>query len=70
MGQLLSTTLAGANIVGFKATSPFALLDSAGNLGYRYSGSGGDGTYGAPHYLNGNVIINGNLTVTGTINGV
>ena len=69
IGQLLSTTLFGANVVGFKATNAFALMDSSGNLGYRYSGSAGDGTYGAPHYLNGNVIINGNLTVTGTING-
>lgn len=69
LGQLIASTVDGEAVNGFKASGAFALMDSDGALGYRYGGSAGAGTYGAPHYFNGDVIINGNLTVTGTING-
>ena len=58
----------GGYVAAIKATNPFALVDGSDALGYRYGGSAGAGSYGAPHYFSGNVIINGDLTVTGTIN--
>ena len=60
--------LGSENVSAIKASYPFALVDGSGALGYRYGGSAGSGSYGAPHYFSGDVIINGNLTVTGTIN--
>ena len=69
LGQLIASTVDGEAVNGFKASGAFALMDGDGALGYRYGGSAGAGTYGAPHYFNGDVIINGNVTVTGTING-
>ena len=68
LGQLLGMVLAGENVLGFKASNPFVLADGSDNLGYRYGGSVGDGSYGAPHYFKGNVIIDGDLTVTGAVN--
>ena len=68
LGQLLAMAIGGENVLGFKATNPFVLADGSENLGYRYGGSAGDGSYGAPHYFKGNVIIDGDLTVTGTVN--
>ena len=68
LGQLLAMAISGENVLGFKATNPFVLADGSEGLGYRYGGSAGDGSYGAPHYFSGNVIIDGDLTVTGTIN--
>ena len=68
LGQILGFTLGAENVLGVKAASPFVLADSSGILGYRYGGSVGSGSYGAPHYFNGDVIIDGNLTVTGTVN--
>ena len=69
ISQLLAMAIGNESVSGLRATNAFVLTNGAGALGYRFSGSAGDGTYGAPHYFNGNVIINGNLTVTGTING-
>lgn len=68
LAQLLAMALAGENVSAIKATNPFVLTDGSGTLGYRYGGSVGDGSYGAPHYFKGNIIIDGDLTVTGTIN--
>lgn len=68
LAQLIAMTIGTENVAGFKAANPFVLADNSQNLGYRYSGSAGDGSYGAPHYFKGNVIIDGDLTVTGTIN--
>ena len=68
LGQILGFTIGTENVIGVKATNPFVLADSSGTLGYRYGGSAGDGSYGAPHYFSGNVIIDGDLTVTGTVN--
>ena len=67
LGQLLAMAINAENVLGFKATNPFVLADGSENLGYRYGGNAGDGSYGAPHYFKGNVIIDGDLTVTGTI---
>lgn len=67
LAQLLGMVLGSENVAAIKATNPFALVDGSGSLGYRYGGSAGSGSYGAPHYLSGNVIIDGDLTVTGTI---
>ena len=67
LAQLLGMVLGSENVAAIKATNPFALVNGSGALGYRYSGSAGDGSYGAPHYFSGNVIIDGDLTVTGTI---
>ena len=67
LGQLLSMVVNTENVFGFKSTNPFILADGSETLGYRYGGSAGDGSYGAPHYFSGNVIIDGDLTVTGTI---
>ena len=67
LAQLLTMVLGSENVAAMKATNPFALVDGSGSLGYRYGGSAGSGTYGAPHYFSGNVIIDGDLTVTGTI---
>lgn len=67
LAQLLGMVLGSENVAAIKATNPFALTDGSGALGYRYGGSVGSGSYGAPHYFNGNVIIDGDLTVTGTI---
>lgn len=68
LGQLLSMVINSENVVGIKASAPFVLADGAGALGYRYGGTAGDGSYGAIHFFDGNIIINGDLTVTGTIN--
>ena len=68
LGHLLGMVLGTENVAAMKATSPFVLVDGSENLGYRYGGSAGSGSYGAPHYFKGNVIIDGDLTVTGTIN--
>lgn len=68
LSQLLVMALSSENVTAMKATNPFALVDGSGALGYRYGGSAGDGSYGAPHYFSGNVIIDGDLTVTGTVN--
>lgn len=68
LAQLLALALGSENVAAIQATSPFALVDGSGALGYRYGGSAGSGSYGAPHYFSGDVIVNGNLTVTGTIN--
>lgn len=68
LGQILGMTINSENVLGVKATRPFVLADGSETLGYRYGGSAGDGSYGAPHYFSGNVIIDGDLTVTGTIN--
>lgn len=68
LAQLLAMVLNSENVAAIKATNPFALVDGSDALGYRYGGSAGSGTYGAPHYFSGNVIIDGDLTVTGTIN--
>ena len=68
LGQLLAMSISGENVLGFKATNPFVLADGSETLGYRFGGSTGDGSYGAPHYFKGNVIIDGDLTVTGTVN--
>ena len=67
-GQLLAMVISAESVFGFKATSPFVLADGSETLGYRYGGSAGPGSYGAPHYFSGNVIIDGDLTVTGAIN--
>ena len=67
IGQLLAMSLSGENVTAIKATNPFVLADASGNLGYRYGGTTGDGAYGAPHYFKGNLIIDGDVTVTGTI---
>lgn len=68
LSQLLVMLLGSENVTAIKATNPFALVDGSGSLGYRYGGSAGSGSYGAPHYFSGDVIIDGNVTVTGTIN--
>lgn len=68
LAQLLGMVLGSENVAAIKATNPFALVNGSGSLGYRYSGSAGDGSYGAPHYFSGNVIIDGDITITGTIN--
>ena len=68
LGEILGFTLGAENVLGVKASNPFVLADGSGSLGYRYGGSVGSGSYGAPHYFKGNVIIDGDLTVTGTIN--
>ena len=68
LAQLLIMVVASENVTALKATNPFMLVDGSDTLGYRYGGSVGDGSYGAPHYFSGNVIIDGDLTVTGTIN--
>lgn len=68
LAQLLTMVLGSENVTAVRATNPFALVDETDALGYRYGGSAGDGSYGAPHYFKGNVIIDGDLTVTGTIN--
>lgn len=68
LGQILGFTVGSEPVLGVKATNPFVLANGAGALGYRYGGSAGSGSYGAPHYFSGDVIIDGNLTVTGTIN--
>lgn len=68
LAQLLGMVLGSENVAAIKATNPFALVDGSGSLGYRYGGSAGSGSYGAPHYFRGNVIFDGDLTVTGTIN--
>lgn len=67
LAQLLGMVLGSENVAAIKATNPFALVDGSGSLGYRYGGSAGSGSYGAPHYFSGNVFIDGDLTVTGTI---
>lgn len=67
LAQLLGMALGNENVAVIKATNPFALVNGSGALGYRYGGSAGSGSYGAPHYFSGNVIIDGDLTVTGTI---
>lgn len=67
LAQLLGMVLGTENVAAIKATNPFALVDGSGSLGYRYGGSAGSGSYGAPHYYSGDVIIDGNLLVTGTI---
>ena len=67
LAQLLGMALGNENVAVIKATNPFALVNGSGELGYRYGGSAGSGSYGAPHYFSGNVIIDGDLTVTGTI---
>ena len=67
LAQLLAMVVGSEDVAAIKATSPFMLVDGDELLGYRYGGSVGSGSYGAPHYFNGNVIIDGNLTVTGTI---
>ena len=67
LGQILGFAVGSENVIGVKATNPFVLADSSGTLGYRYGGSAGSGSYGAPHYFSGNVIIDGDLTVTGTV---
>ena len=66
--QFLGMVLGSENVAAIKATNPFVLADGGGSLGYRYGGTAGSGTYGAPHYFSGDVIIDGNVTVTGTIN--
>ena len=68
LAQLLGMVLGSETVAAIKATNAFVLIDESNALGYRYGGSAGVGSYGAPHYFNGDVIINGNLTVTGTIN--
>lgn len=68
LAQLLAMVLGAENVSAIQATNPFALVDGSGVLGYRYGGSAGAGSYGAPHYFSGNVIIDGDLTVTGTLN--
>ena len=68
IGELLNMVISAENVFGFKATNPFVLADGSESLGYRYGGSAGSGSYGAPHYFSGNVIIDGDLTVTGAIN--
>ena len=68
LGQILGMTINAENVLGVKATNPFVLADGSEALGYRYGGSAGVGSYGAPHYFSGNVIIDGDLTVTGTVN--
>ena len=67
LAQLLGMVLGSENVAAIKATNPFALVDGSGVLGYRYGGSAGSGSYGAPHYFNGDIIIDGDLMVTGTI---
>ena len=67
LAQVLGMVFGAENVAAIKATNPFVLVDGSDALGYRYGGSAGDGTYGAPHYFSGNVIIDGDLTVTGTI---
>ena len=67
LGQILGMTINAENVLGVKATNPFVLADGSETIGYRYGGSAGVGSYGAPHYFSGNVIIDGDLTVTGTI---
>ena len=68
LGQILGFVVGSETVFGTKATRPFVLADSSGVLGYRYGGDAGAGSYGAPHYFKGDVIIDGNLTVSGTIN--
>ena len=68
LAQLVGMVLGSENVAAIKATYPFALVDGSDALGYRYGGSSGAGTYGAPHYFKGNVIIDGDLTVTGSVN--
>ena len=68
LAQLLAMALGSENVAAIQAINPFALVDGSGLLGYRYGGSAGSGSYGAPHYFSGNVVIDGDLTVTGTIN--
>ena len=68
LAKLLAMVLGSESVAAIQATNPFALTDGMGTLGYRYGGSAGDGSYGAPHYFSGNVIVDGDLTVTGSIN--
>ena len=68
LAHLLGMAFGSENVAAIQATNPFVLIDALGSLGYRYGGSAGSGTYGAPHYFSGNVIIDGDLTVTGTVN--
>lgn len=68
LAQLLGMVVNAENVAAIKANNPFTLVDGYDALGYRYGGSAGAGSYGAPHYFSGDVIINGDLTVTGTIN--
>ena len=68
LAKLLAMVLGSESVAAIQATNPFALTDGTGTLGYRYGGSAGDGSYGAPHYFSGNVIVDGDLTVTGSIN--
>lgn len=68
LAQILGMILNSENVAAIKAPNPFVLVDGSGALGYRYGGSVGSGSYGAIHYFNGDMVINGNLTVTGTIN--
>ena len=68
LGTLIGVLIGSENVSAFRALNPFVLADNSNNLGYRYGGSAGSGSYGAPHYFSGNVIIDGDLTVTGTIN--
>ena len=67
LSQLLVMLLGSENVTAMKANNPFVLVNGSNALGYRYGGSAGAGSYGAPHYFSGDVIINGDLTVTGTI---
>lgn len=67
LAQLIAVVVGSENMAAIKANYPFALVDGSGALGYRYGGSVGAGSYGAPHYFNGNVLIDGDLVVTGTI---
>ena len=67
LAQLVGMIIGSENVAAIKATNPFVLSDGSGALGYRYGGTAGSGSYGAPHYFSGNVIIDGDLTVTGTI---
>lgn len=68
LSQLLAMALSGENVTAIKSTNPFVLIDGSGSLGYRYGGSAGSGAYGAPHYFKGNLIVDGDITVTGKIN--
>lgn len=69
IGRLLATNIKGEQVSAFRAWKPFELIDTGGRVGYRYGGSEGAGSYGAIHYFKGKVKIDGDLVVTGTING-
>lgn len=68
LGQILGMMINAENVLGVKASNPFVLADGSEIIGYRYGGSAGSGSYGAPHFFSGDVIIDGDLTVTGTVN--